>query len=993
MALPAVPAIPDAERVTFYTPTTATTFVDVDFPIYGAADLQVWVNGVERTTAWSYASRSGAAYPYSDGRVTFAVPLPTIGDEVVIVGARRPLTEDNFVEGGSTARQRQIAHHRHELTLREIFDQLARTARVPPGEYMTVLAPAGTRANKYAIFDADGDLTHGGAPAVSVGEIAYFDTYASAAATNITGAGTTVTTIIFLGRLARGDFDGWVPAHYSATVPSHPGYVQSADGAYWELRPSIWTVEMASSANNAAAAAYATSTPMLITSGTATLTIDPVAEAASDTDTARQAVINNASAWQSTCLIGGNGFIEILITGTGAIKVQGQVVRGLFSSPGFATTPVLFRMPFPTPIAITGISYGTKYAGITHCSFTVGGSGLSGSTAALTIDSVTSTNTVSGFAATGTIVGGVLQAVVVTNRGTGADAGTVDFDWSAQGKSPCHITVTEAAGAITGVTIVDAGSGFTSAPTVTLRDTGRSSAAIDAVITLTLTGDAVTGYTIVEAGTEYTSPTAVVTGGGHPVVTAVVNQHIVPTTVTLASSVPAGAGAYMPVGIRNVVGDNDAGNICGAQLLTGASGNEIYFDLTSPRLTALSNPTTITSATNQSQVYFPSTWLQLRGGFTGLTSGSEGYWCANQGARIQMRGICMSWDDTATDYGYKSRQQAIHAGILGGSFHIFGNDCIFAGFPGGVMRLVNCGPSYINFTMMGCSPFGDDVVTIQNGGFVQLATCDLGGSKSSVAIAGAGCAIQMSGRMASGVTGAYAPGGRFTYRSSKIHGCTTGAQAEYGGICDGLTGTTINRCSYGIEFDAGGIVVQPESLITNSITGTTQSYLADSIARGGAWISDFGNTDMAHFYFGSTGTNGPSLHQATGSPAGVITAGFSSLYLQRDDDRLWIKTTSSGTTGWHPVMGYVGSATLNLDNAVANTCAIAQVSSVDATITVTGATTAMIAQVYYVGDAGGLTFPAWVSAADTVKFRTDNGTGSDINLANGTFYAIVRPVL
>ena len=65
-----------------------------------------------------------------------------------------------------------------------------------------------------------------------------FQTRTAFAAANITDAGTTITAVNTNGYSAAGDGGGAL-YKYVASEPSHPGKVQSADGAWWELASPV----------------------------------------------------------------------------------------------------------------------------------------------------------------------------------------------------------------------------------------------------------------------------------------------------------------------------------------------------------------------------------------------------------------------------------------------------------------------------------------------------------------------------------------------------------------------------------------------------------------------------------------------------------------------------------------------------------------------------------------------------------------------------------
>lgn len=74
-----------------------------------------------------------------------------------------------------------------------------------------------------------------------------------------------------------------------------------------------------------------------------------------------------------------------------------------------------------------------------------------------------------------------------------------------QGGFGGYATATITAGVITAINLVGIGSGYTSAPTVTITGTGTG-----AVVTATVSGGAITGFTISNGGTGYTNATVTI---------------------------------------------------------------------------------------------------------------------------------------------------------------------------------------------------------------------------------------------------------------------------------------------------------------------------------------------------------------------------------------------------------------------------------------------------------------------------------------------------
>lgn len=171
-APPPVPALPDTERRTAATLSASTGPVNVGFALYGdgtdyGAWLEVWVNGVQKTAVsdWVLTSPSGTlatlARPITNAQVTFnAAQTGT----VQIVGARRPRRTSQFQENrGVAARDLNQVVTDLVATERETWDKIndvsGRVLITPPGETLSMLPPASTRANLLLGFDGAGNAT------------------------------------------------------------------------------------------------------------------------------------------------------------------------------------------------------------------------------------------------------------------------------------------------------------------------------------------------------------------------------------------------------------------------------------------------------------------------------------------------------------------------------------------------------------------------------------------------------------------------------------------------------------------------------------------------------------------------------------------------------------------------------------------------------------------------------------------------------------------
>ncbi len=128
----------------------------------------------------------------------------------------------------------------------------------------------------------------------------------------------------------------------------------------------------------------------------------------------------------------------------------------------------------------------------------------------------------SGATAEATVVGGVITAISVTNRGS-LYATAPGVTITGGGGSGASATATVLDGAVTGITVTAGGSGY-SGPTVSFNGGGGSGAAAAA----TVSGGAIAAITVTNPGSGYTSlPTVDITGGGGTGATAVASFAVV----------------------------------------------------------------------------------------------------------------------------------------------------------------------------------------------------------------------------------------------------------------------------------------------------------------------------------------------------------------------------------------------------------------------------------------------------------------------------------
>lgn len=162
------PALPDTVRRTEYAGVSASTGpFNVNFQLYGdgtdfGAWLSVWVNGKALTAVTDYTVTSPSGplanlcRPIADAQVTFTAAQT---GTIEIEGSRRPRRASQFSENaGVPARSINQVLSDMEAQLRERWDREGRLLRTAPGETLSVLPPAASRANGLLGFSGTGDV-------------------------------------------------------------------------------------------------------------------------------------------------------------------------------------------------------------------------------------------------------------------------------------------------------------------------------------------------------------------------------------------------------------------------------------------------------------------------------------------------------------------------------------------------------------------------------------------------------------------------------------------------------------------------------------------------------------------------------------------------------------------------------------------------------------------------------------------------------------------
>jgi hypothetical protein len=164
---PAVPALPDTQRITTYTLSSQTGPFAVNFAIYGDGNdytnwIEVWLNDVKLNAAqYTLTSPSGSIStiprPITDAVITLTT---SSSGALVILGDRRPRRLAQFAENrGVPARDLNQALTDIVADQRETWDfNRTRQLYFPGGETVTTLLPnVAARANKFLAFDGAGN--------------------------------------------------------------------------------------------------------------------------------------------------------------------------------------------------------------------------------------------------------------------------------------------------------------------------------------------------------------------------------------------------------------------------------------------------------------------------------------------------------------------------------------------------------------------------------------------------------------------------------------------------------------------------------------------------------------------------------------------------------------------------------------------------------------------------------------------------------------------
>jgi hypothetical protein len=239
-----------ATEACFVNPTSVTASVGVPlpWPLYSADDLSViCANGAVGVLNVDYTVTLAPDFQTATLIPTASLVTKALGGAVLIsrvTPATQPLDipiNDRLDERGIERELDRAAMRAAEAKRDILFlganeaALAARTVRAPVGETLAELVSAGARADKVLGFSGTGQLAlyppTSGPTVILNGSAALFDTRTAVLLATIDPAIGWVET---KGYATVGDKGGALYRR-AASEPSHPGKVQSADGAWWEL--------------------------------------------------------------------------------------------------------------------------------------------------------------------------------------------------------------------------------------------------------------------------------------------------------------------------------------------------------------------------------------------------------------------------------------------------------------------------------------------------------------------------------------------------------------------------------------------------------------------------------------------------------------------------------------------------------------------------------------------------------------------------------------
>jgi len=328
MATPPVPSVPDLERkvTAVLTASAGPIALGANFPIYGAGEIAVLVNGQQMASGWTLSSASGAPLPWADAQIMFDLPQTAT---ITILGSRRPYTQETFIDGGATARALNLAFRRLTATDRELYDAMTR---------------------EIAIRAATDDALRSLIGAAGIIETVNF---ASKTAVQIANIAIGAMFLQTAGYASSNDGGGGLYVR-AVAQPSHDAWIQSSDGAFWELIPNgrvDWRQLGASTASadcgpairKALAFAMMLGVPLYGPPGVWTVGPDPAAPVADGNHVwclrfgnntrlsfAPGCIIkqaNGAKSWQRCVTFGGEGNAASNIEVAGTLEVDANVAN------------------------------------------------------------------------------------------------------------------------------------------------------------------------------------------------------------------------------------------------------------------------------------------------------------------------------------------------------------------------------------------------------------------------------------------------------------------------------------------------------------------------------------------------------------------------------------------------------------------------------------------------------------------------------------------
>lgn len=317
-----------------------------------------------------------------------------------------------------------------------------------------------------------------------------------------------------------------------------------------------------------------------------------------------------------------------------------------------------------------------------------------------------------------------------------------------------------------------------------------------------------------------------------------VSAPIYQAEVVVATALPAGAVVGGPIGMQNMQGTIDVTSAGGAQIIKSIAANrlsftfDLYSPVGSPGNGLLDNTLTDGLVANN-VVVFKGSLICLNTGWDG--GAREGFMNALDGGRIELRNLGLAYSGAAG-----TEHDMLFARGSGSRVYLFDRVGV-AGAGDKVLRSYGGAEFFCNRSYIGGAAKAQELFQGVAGGFNQFVRTSCGGALT----AGFTCGHASAVNFAQGKIGACGIAFRTTTLGASIaafpvtiNKCSTAILATQG-LVAGTTATLIERCTQGMDWAAGGVIVGNFVLGAGAQANTSNSVRpGNTDYNGGAWYQN-----------------------------------------------------------------------------------------------------------------------------------------------------------